>query len=133
MRASLLNEPEDLPVAIQIDPSSYVVHGSFQQKSVRVYCRSFDATKRKKLKKMYGKFLRGLETTTKPLMFEEVASSPGSPRTQSYIVSQSPTIPSSLNEPSDVTRSPHIDDDGQVKSPLLKRTRIYDRLVKTKM
>ena len=131
----MLNEPKDLPVAIQIDPSLYVrdVHGNFQQKSVRVYCRSFDDTKRERLKKMYDKFLRGLETTMEPPMFEEVASSPGSPRTQSYVVSQSPTMPSSFNEPRDVTRSPLIDDDGQVKSPLLKRTRIYDRLVKTKL
>jgi len=130
----MLNEPKDLPVAIQVDPSLYVrdVHGSFQQKSVRVYCRSVDGAKREQLRKLYGKFLRGLETTMKQPMFEEGASCPGSP-TQSYIVSQSPTMPSNFNEPSDVTRSPFIDDDGDARSPLLKRPRIYDRLAKTKL
>jgi hypothetical protein len=56
----LLNRPDNLPTAKQIPGSSYRKPDVFLQNSVRVFCRSFDSSKRKQLKASYKWFISEL-------------------------------------------------------------------------
>jgi len=114
LQRQLHNFPENLPTAKQIPQTSYRKPDIFEQKTVRVYCRSVDNAKLKQLAKCYEEFigkLQGQESENEQKYaaeFEYIDDRPQTPTSRSnrvFAVSQTtpPSVSRSPNKYGDVS------------------------------
>ncbi|KAL7542545.1 hypothetical protein ACHAXR_011891 [Thalassiosira sp. AJA248-18] len=118
------NGPKNLPIATQIPDSSYRKPSFFLQKSVRIFCRSYDDAKRKHLIKCYEEFIKKLQTEVSSagdddqrytnIHFEPISSSPCTP------TRRSDDVPS-------ITQSPNKYDESPPKSN--KRQKLFNEVM----
>ena len=120
LQRQLHSSPENLPTAKQIPETSYRKPDIFEQKTVRVYCRSVDNVKLKQLAKCYEEFickLQGQESENEQKYaaeFEYIDDRPQTPTRRSNCV-----FAVSQTTPPSVSRSPNKYDD--VSPPNRKR------------
>eukprot|EP00578_Thalassiosira_sp_NH16_P002716 CAMPEP_0181129742 /NCGR_PEP_ID=MMETSP1071-20121207/29484_1 /TAXON_ID=35127 /ORGANISM="Thalassiosira sp., Strain NH16" /LENGTH=314 /DNA_ID=CAMNT_0023215749 /DNA_START=27 /DNA_END=971 /DNA_ORIENTATION=+ len=127
----LLNSPQNLPTAVQIPGSTYRKPDIFLQKSVRVFCRSSDHAKEKRLKKYYAEFIGDLrnqeEPNAKNYSFQFDGYIPQTPtgRLKSIPLTQEspPSVTQSPNKY--VDNSPHPDVPKSLLDKVKKRSRNY--------
>ena len=125
LHSQLLNRPENLPIAKPVPGSSYRKPDIFLQKAVRIFCRSSDEAKLKRLKKCYNELIANLQN-------EKSDDGRFSVEIEEYVphtpTRSSSAIAVSQETPPSVTQTPNKYDD--FSSQTIKRGSFLDQVKK---